>query len=59
MAVVLIPTLFENVDNPDIFNDDKHVEEWFNVVLPDTSNVDVNVEGLLKLTNEGGFNIEL
>ncbi len=29
------------------------------VVLSDIFNVDMNVEGLLKLTNEGGFNIEL
>jgi hypothetical protein len=31
----------------------------FNVVLPETFKVDTNVEGLLKLTNVGGFNIEL
>jgi hypothetical protein len=31
----------------------------FNVAFPDIFNVDINVEGLLKLTNKGGFNIEL
>jgi hypothetical protein len=31
----------------------------FNVVLPETFKVDTNVEGLLKLTNVGGFNIAL
>ncbi len=31
----------------------------FNVVAPDTFNVDINVEGVLKLTVDGGFNIAL
>ena len=42
-----------------MFSDDIHVEELFKVVLPDIFNVDINVEGLLKLTNVGGFNIAL
>jgi len=42
-----------------MFNDDIHVEELFKVVLPDIFKDDMNVEGLLKLTNEGGFSIEL
>jgi hypothetical protein len=31
----------------------------FNVVLPEIFKVDPNVEGLLKLTNDGGFKIAL
>ena len=31
----------------------------FNVVFPDIFDVDINVEGLLKLTIEGGLNIAL
>ena len=42
-----------------MFNDDIHVVELFNVVLPDIFKDDMNVEGLLKLTNEGGFKIAL
>ncbi len=34
---------------PVIFNDDNNVVSLFNVVFPDTFNVDMNVEGLLKL----------
>ncbi len=44
---------------PTTFNYDKNVVAWFKVVVPDTFKVDTNVEGLLKLTNEGGFNIKL
>jgi hypothetical protein len=36
-----------------------HVVILFNVVFPDIFNVDTNVEGLLKLTVAGGFNIAL
>jgi hypothetical protein len=36
-----------------------HVEVLFKVVEPDIFNVEINVEGLLKLTNVGGFNIAL
>jgi hypothetical protein len=36
-----------------------NVVALFNLVVPDTFNVDINVEGLLKLTIEGGFNIAL
>jgi hypothetical protein len=44
---------------PTTFNDDKNVAALFNVVVPEIFKVETNVEGLLKLTNEGGFNIEL
>ena len=40
---------------PDTFNDELVVVTLFNVVFPDIFNVDINVEGLLKLTIEGGF----
>jgi len=36
-----------------------HVEALFKVAFPDIFKVDINVEGLLKLMLEGGFNIEL
>ena len=36
-----------------------YVVALFNVVFPNIFNVDANVEGLLKLTIEGGFNIAL
>jgi hypothetical protein len=35
------------------------VEALFNVVLPDTLKVDINVAGTFKLTNAGGFVIAL
>ena len=47
------------VITPVTFNDDKHVVALFNVVVPETFNDDINVDGLLKLTDVGGFNIEL
>jgi len=36
-----------------------HVETLFKVAFPEIFKVDINVEGLLKLMLEGGFNIEL
>ena len=48
--------MFDIVVVPDTFKDDLHVVALFNVVFPDICNVDMNVEGLLKLFNEGGFN---
>jgi hypothetical protein len=36
-----------------------YVVALFNVVFPNIFNVDANVEGLLKLTIKGGFNIAL
>ncbi len=65
---IILPTTFNvelivvellNVVDPDTFNDDLHVVILFNVVFPEIFKVEKNVEGLLKLTNEGGFNIEL
>ncbi len=44
---------------PTIFNEELIVVALFNVVDPETFKVDTNVEGLLKLVNEGGFNIAL
>jgi hypothetical protein len=44
---------------PDTFNDELVVVTLFNVVFPDIFNVDINVEGLLKLTVDGGFIIAL
>ena len=35
------------------------VVSLFNIVFPETFKVDTNVEGLLKLTYVGGFNIAL
>ena len=42
-----------------LLNDDVIVVVLFNVVLPDTFNVDKNVEGLFKLTIVGGLDIAL
>ncbi len=44
---------------PTTFNDALIVVELFNGVGPETFKVDTNVEGLLKLTNVGGFVIAL
>ncbi len=44
---------------PTTFNDELIVVALFNVVDPETFKVDTNVEWLLKLTNVGGFQIEL
>ncbi len=58
--------LIPNTDKPDVFilptlfNDALKVVAFFNDVNPETSNdsnLDVNVEGFLKLINEGGFNL--
>ena len=48
-----------NVVILDTCNDDMYVVALFNVVFPNIFNVDANVEGLLKLTIKGGFNIAL
>jgi hypothetical protein len=44
---------------PTTFQDDTNVVALFNVVYPDTFKVAMNVEGLLKLINVGGFNTAL
>ena len=44
---------------PNTFNVVLIVVALFNVVLPEIVKVEINVEGLLKLTVVGGFNIAL
>ena len=44
---------------PDTANIPKIVVVFDNIVFPETFKVDTNVEGLLKLTNVGGFVIAL
>ncbi len=57
--------LTPNTDKPDAFispttfNDELIVVALFNLVLPEIFKLDTNVEGLLKLIIEGGFNIAL
>ena len=54
--------LIPNTDvliSPTTFNDELIVVALLSVVFPETFKVDTNVEGLLKLINVGGFNIEL
>ncbi len=55
IAVVFIATLLDKVVIPDTFNELFIVDASFNVVDSETFKVDMNVEGLLKLTNAGGL----
>jgi hypothetical protein len=48
--VVILPTTFK---------DDMHVEVLFKDLEPDIFNVDIKIEGLLKLSKVGGLNIAL
>ena len=54
---VIVPP--DNVVYPDTFNELFIVVTLFKLVFPEIFKVDMNVEGLLKLTNDGWFNIEL
>ncbi len=54
-----IVVVFDKVVTPDTFTDNLHAVILFNNVFPEIVKVDTNVEGLLKLTNVGGFNIAL